>query len=83
MALETRWDDRHEAAAPVDIETFDRLLDALAAIDADAAAVVQLRFYVGLTMAEIARELDLSESTALRRWRLARAWLLKELAMTG
>ena len=83
VALVTRWDDHPEAALPVDLETFDRLIDDLAAIDAEAATVVQLRFYVGLTMGEIARELALSESTALRRWRLARAWLLKELAMTG
>ncbi|WP_375391556.1 ECF-type sigma factor [uncultured Sphingomonas sp.] len=80
VALLTRWDDHDVAAATVDLEQFDRLLEDYAAIDADGAAVVQLRFYVGLTMAEIAEQLDCSESTALRRWRLARAWLLKELA---
>ena len=83
IALVTQWDDRHEAQAPVDFETFDHLLDDFAVIDPEAAAVVQLRFYVGLTMAEIGRELGISESTALRRWRVARAWLLKELAATG
>ncbi len=83
VAMVTRWDERHEAPMHVDVEDFDRLLEKLAVIDAGAAAVVELRFYVGLTMTEIAGELDLSESTALRRWRLARAWLLKELALTG
>lgn len=80
VALLTRWDDQAGVAGTVDLERFDQLLDDYAAIDADGAAVVQLRFYVGLTMAEIARHLDCSESTALRRWRLARAWLLRELA---
>lgn len=74
----TLWHDQDDVAA-IDIESFDGALDDLAEIDADAAAVVQLRFYVGLTMEEIARELAISESTALRRWRLARAWLFKEL----
>lgn len=74
----TLWEE-DEVAAPIDIEAFDGALDDLAEIDPDAAAVVQLRFYVGLTMEEIARELLISESTALRRWRLARAWLFKEL----
>ena len=57
----------------------DRSLDDLAEIEPEAAMIVQLRFYVGLTMEEIAAELRISESTALRRWRLARAWLFKEL----
>lgn len=75
----TLWDDREDIAAPIDIETFDGALDDLAQIDPEAAAIVQLRFYVGLTMEEIAHELTLSESTVLRRWRVARAWLFKEL----
>lgn len=79
VALVTRWDD-HEGSAPVDLEQLDGLLDDYAALDPDGAAVVQLRVFVGLTMAEIACELGCSESTALRRWRVARAWLIRELA---
>lgn len=80
LMMVTRWDDRADSADLVDLEDFDRLIEGLELVDADAAAVVHLRFYVGLTMAEIGRELGISESTALRRWRLARAWLLKELS---
>lgn len=88
VAMVTRWNDALDGGADggedrgdlVDLEAFDGLIGDLEVIDADAAAVVHLRFYVGLTMTEIARELAVSESTALRRWRVARAWLLKELS---
>ena len=82
VSMLTRWDDRHEKAVAVDLEAFDRLIDRLATIDSEASEIVQLRFYAGLTMAEIAREFGRSESTVLRRWRIGRAWLLKELAVT-
>jgi RNA polymerase sigma factor (TIGR02999 family) len=62
------------------IYRLDDALTALFAIDADRARVVELRFYAGLTMAEIALETGVSESTVERQWRSARAWLLAELA---
>ncbi len=62
------------------IDRLDDALSALFAIDADRARVVELRFYGGLTLAEIAHETGVSESTVERRWRSARAWLLAELA---
>ena len=80
VAMVTCWDDQAVVHDVVDLETFDGLIGKLEIIDADAAAVVHLRFYVGLTMVEIAGQLDISESTAVRRWRMARAWLLKELS---
>ncbi len=83
VALVTCWDEEAGERSVVDFEVFDRLIERLEIIDADAATVVHLRFYVGLTMAEIAGELDVSESTAVRRWRVARAWLLKELSAAG
>lgn len=85
LAVVTVWREAHEAAvaqepeAPLDVEAFDSLLDRLAEVDAEAARVVEMRFYVGMTMEEIARALSVSESTTLRRWRTARAWLFKEL----
>ncbi len=64
-------------AVPIDV--FDDALQRLFTIDADRARVVELRFYAGLTMTEIAGALDISISTAERRWRTARAWLLSAL----
>ena len=62
------------------IERLDEALERLFTIDADRARVVELRFYAGLTLEEIAENLGLSESTVLRRWRAARAWLLQAIA---
>jgi RNA polymerase sigma factor (TIGR02999 family) len=72
----TAW---HEGGTPFDLEQFDGLLEQLFAIDPDRARVVELRFYAGLTLQEVARALSVSESTVERRWRGARAWLLGAL----
>jgi RNA polymerase sigma factor (TIGR02999 family) len=45
----------------------------------DAAAVVRLRFYAGLSVEETAEALGLSVSTVDRRWSFARAWLCRQL----
>jgi RNA polymerase sigma factor (TIGR02999 family) len=50
-------------------------LDGLAAEDPVAAEVVKLRYFVGMTIAEVAEALDLSPRTADRHWAFARAWL--------
>ena len=54
-------------------------LDALAARDAVKAELVKLRFFAGLTLAEAAKALELSEPTAKRYWAYARAWLYREM----
>ena len=43
------------------------------------ARVVEWHFFGGLTFAEIAEALDVSERTVAAEWRLARAWLTREL----
>jgi len=50
-------------------------LDALSAEDATAAAVVKLRYFVGLTIPEIAEALEISPRSADRHWMFAKAWL--------
>lgn len=55
-------------------------LDRLAEIDAGAARLVELKFYVGLSLEEIAEVLDMGRATVARRWRYARSWLLDSLA---
>ncbi len=54
-------------------------LDRLAARDAAKAELVKLRFFAGLTMAQAAEVLGLSEPTAKRHWAYARAWLYREI----
>ncbi len=57
----------------------DAALGSLAALDAELAQVVELRFFGGHTMPEVAALLDVSLRTANRRWSLARAWLVDAL----
>jgi RNA polymerase sigma factor (TIGR02999 family) len=57
---------------------FDDLFRRLESEHPEAAAVVRLRFYAGLTIEQTARALGLSSNTVDRRWALARAWLFRE-----
>lgn len=57
----------------------DEALDQLAAVDSQAAEVVKLCFFVGLTHEQAAEELEVSLSTVERRWGFARAWLFREM----
>lgn len=63
----------------VEIEVVDRALTRLAELSATQAKVVEMRFFAGLTIEEIADALGLSESTAKRAWRAGRAWLHENL----
>ena len=69
-------------AAPqssVDLLELNEGLDRLAEIDPQAAQLVKLRCFVGLTLSEASDVLDVSARTADRIWSYARSWLLKEL----
>ncbi len=57
----------------------DAALESLARMQPRQAQLVEYRFFGGLDMAETAELLAVSESTALRDWRAARAWLAVEL----
>lgn len=63
----------------VDVLALDEALNRLAGIHARQAQVVQMRFFGGLTVPEVAGELDVSVATIEKDWRIARAWLLREL----
>jgi RNA polymerase sigma-70 factor (ECF subfamily) len=63
----------------VDLFAIDEALTSLAAFDARKSQVVELRFFGGLTMQETAEVLSISPETVLRDWKLAKAWLLREL----
>lgn len=57
----------------------DKALDALARLDERMARVVELRCFVGLSVAEVANVLELDERTVYRDWASARAWLRERL----
>jgi RNA polymerase sigma factor (TIGR02999 family) len=63
-----------------DLVALDDALRGLAAVDARKSQVVELRFFGGLSAEETAEALHVSVHTIIRDWRLAKAWLLRELA---
>ena len=66
-----------------DLVALDDALDALAAFDARKAQVVEMRFFGGLSVAETAEALHVSVDTVMRDWKLAKAWLLRELKQSS
>ncbi|MEM0962917.1 MAG: ECF-type sigma factor [Bacteroidota bacterium] len=77
----TLADDLH-GRPPTDDEVLDldQALQRLDAINTRQAAVVEVRFFAGLTVEETADVLGVSAPTVARDWRLARVWLARELA---
>jgi RNA polymerase sigma factor (TIGR02999 family) len=67
------------ASGADDLIALDEALDDLARIQPRQATLVESRFFGGLDVAETAELLDISESTVLRDWRAAKAWLAHEL----
>jgi RNA polymerase sigma factor (TIGR02999 family) len=63
-----------------DVVALDEALEKLAAIDERKSRVVELRFFGGLTEAEIATTLQVSLETVKRDWRLAKSWLFRQLS---
>lgn len=68
------------AARGSDLVAVDEALERLAAADARKARIVELRFFGGLSMEEVARVLGISVRTAHSDWAFARAWLYRELS---
>jgi RNA polymerase sigma-70 factor (ECF subfamily) len=69
-------------ARGVDLEALNDALTELAKVDERVSRVVELRFFGGLSVAETAEVLEVSEETVTRDWRMARTWLFRELAGT-
>lgn len=63
----------------VDVLAVDEALGRLGRLDPEAAGIVELRFFGGLTEQEVAEVLGLSSRTVRRGWRAARIWLAREL----
>ncbi len=64
----------------IEVLALHEALEALARIDYRKSRLVELRYFGGLSVEEAAEALGVSIETAKRDWRLAKAWLVKELS---
>ena len=67
-------------ARATELLALDDALELLAAIDPRKSRVVELRFFGGLSSEEAARVLNVAPNTVLRDWRMAKAWLHREIS---
>lgn len=65
---------------PAELLVIDDSLERLARLDERQARVVEMRVFGGMTVAEVAEALDVSDRTVELDWRMARAWLSRELS---
>jgi RNA polymerase sigma factor (TIGR02999 family) len=63
-----------------DLVALDDALNHLAAVDERKSRVVELRYFGGLSVEETGEVLKVSPETVMRDWKLAKAWLLRELS---
>ena len=70
----------NSVAAKEDFSRLDEALEALRRVDARSSRVVEMRYFAGMTEADIADELAVSVPTVKRDWRKARAFLLAQLS---
>jgi RNA polymerase sigma factor (TIGR02999 family) len=61
------------------LPALDEALGRLEALDIEQARIVELRYFAGMSIEEVAAATNLSPATVKRRWALARAWLHREL----
>jgi RNA polymerase sigma factor (TIGR02999 family) len=87
------WDGRPNTPADIDLDLVPEIgparadeilavheaLGRLTRLDPRQASVVELRFFVGLSVAETAEVLNVSPQTVMRDWRLAKAWMRREI----
>ncbi len=76
-AADTPNDSRVE-----DVLAIDEALERMSNLDKEQVRIIELRFFAGLTVEETARVLGRSPRTVKREWRLAKAWLYRELHPT-
>jgi RNA polymerase sigma-70 factor, ECF subfamily len=68
------------AETSTDLVAVDDALNRLAKVDERKSQVVEMRFFGGLSVEDTAEVLKVSPETVMRDWRLAKAWLLRELS---
>jgi RNA polymerase sigma factor (TIGR02999 family) len=79
LSLETSQVPIEEVSA--ELLALDQALTRLEGIDERLVRIIECRFFGGLTVEETAEVLGLSSRTVKRDWRMARAWLFRELSM--
>jgi RNA polymerase sigma factor (TIGR02999 family) len=84
-AVKVTFDEGLEVASERgrDLVALDGALDALAKVDPRKVQVIEMRYFGGLSVEEAAHALGVSSDTVMRDWRLAKAWLRRELAGEG
>lgn len=79
VALDVRAVDVAGDPIAAEVLAVDQALERLAEQDPDQARIVELRFFGGLSVEETAKVMERSARTVKREWRLAKAWLFREL----
>ena len=81
-AAAIRIEDAGQLATAPDVELMelDEAIDALERIDPQQRRIVEMRYFGGLSIEETAQALGISPATVKRDWRVARAWLHRELS---
>ncbi len=69
-----------DGAQNVDLLALEEALVELAGLSERKARLIELRFFGGMNEAEVAEAMGISQSSAARQWRMARAWLASRLA---
>ena len=77
--VEMSDNDSYGRARDLDLFELDEALKALAAIDPQQAAIVEMRFFGGLSIEETAHVMKTSPSTVKREWTIAKTWLYRRL----
>jgi RNA polymerase sigma factor (TIGR02999 family) len=67
------------AGEAIDVDKLDNVLSSLETLDERQARIVEMKFFAGMTIPEIADSLGLSTATITREWRMAKAWLKRAL----
>lgn len=78
----TRWLDERFAGVdlkPAEWVALDECLNRLSKIDSRQGQIVELRFFGGLSVEEVGQQLKVSPKTVKRDWKVARAWLYREM----
>ena len=80
-ALRIELDDEVAVVLPADVEVLmlDEALDHLARLSARQAAIVELKYFGGLSEDDVAALLSISRATVTREWQAARAWLFRHM----
>jgi RNA polymerase sigma factor (TIGR02999 family) len=73
-------DEPAGAAADVDVLALHESLERLASFDPRQEQIVELRYFGGLTIPEVAEVVGISEATVVREWTVAKAWLRADLS---